>query len=255
MGDKSNSKIRLYVTAGLGEGAVISLDPGQAHYLLNVMRCRPGDTIRLFNGRDGEWRAEIIDLKRKSGTARCMAQLRPQPAEPDVWLLFAPVKKARIDFIAEKATELGAARLLPVVTERTAVSRVNTDRLAANVREAAEQCERLSVPDVAEPAPLAKVLTAWPAERSLVFADTENGTPALAAFSDGQARPPAALLVGPEGGFSPEEHRLLSNSAAAVAVNLGPRILRAETAVAALLTLWQAARGDWRSQTELGDDA
>lgn len=221
------------------------MSDGQAHYLRGVMRRSVGDGLILFNGRDGEWRAELTALDRKSAAALCAEQLRPQEAEPDLWLLFAPVKKARLDIIVEKAVELGASRLQPVITRYTDVDRVKTERLAAQVREAAEQSERLTVPEVMEPVSLKDVLAGWPVERPLMFADEEGGAPALSALQS-IADETAAILIGPEGGFSPDERQAISALPATLRVSLGPRILRAETAVIAMLALWQAARGDWR---------
>jgi 16S rRNA (uracil1498-N3)-methyltransferase len=246
MAAKTNSKIRLYVTTGLGAGADIPLEAGQAHYLRNVMRRQTGDSLLLFNGRDGEWRAEIASLEKHGGTARGIELSRPQKEEPDLCLLFAPIKKARLDVIVEKATELGASRLVPVLTRHTDVERVKEDRLAAQVTEAAEQCERLSVPDVAEPQKLEKVLEAWPKDRPLIFADEAGGAPVLPALLD-LGRKPAAILVGPEGGFAEDERRILSALPFVRRVSLGPRILRAETAALSLLALWQSACGDWAS--------
>jgi 16S rRNA (uracil1498-N3)-methyltransferase len=245
MAPKTHTKIRLLVDGALDEEAPVTLSREQAHYLKDVMRRTAGDGVILFNGRDGEWRAEITELERKSATVHCLEQLRPQSSEPDLWLVFAPVKKARLDIIVEKAVELGVSRLQPVMTRHTDVERVKTARLEAQVREAAEQCERLTVPDVMEPISLSDMLSGWPAERPLLFADEAGGAPALAALQDlGDGG--AAILVGPEGGFAPEERQAIIALPAARRLSLGPRILRAETAVIALLTLWQAARGDWR---------
>lgn len=245
MAAKANTKIRLLVDAALGAEAPVALSREQAHYLRDVMRRTAGDGVILFNGRDGEWRAELAELERKTATARCIEQLRPQAPGSDLWLLFAPVKKARLDIIVEKAVELGASRLQPVITRHTDVERVKTARLAAQVREAAEQCERLTVPDVMDPVALTDALSSWPAERPLLFADEAGGAPALAALQ-GMAGEAAAVLIGPEGGFAPEERQAVTALPQTVRLSLGPRILRAETAVIAMLTLWQAARGDWR---------
>jgi 16S rRNA (uracil1498-N3)-methyltransferase len=245
MAPKANTKIRLFVDGALGSGVSVALSQDQAHYLRGVMRRSLGDGVILFNGRDGEWRAELTELERKSATAECREQLRPQGEEPDLWLLFAPVKKARLDIIVEKAAELGVSRLQPVITRYTDVERVKTERLIAQVREAAEQSERLTVPEVMDPQALNDVLAHWPADRPLIFADEEGGTPALAALQDLEAEN-AAILIGPEGGFAPEERQAISALPVTKRVSLGPRILRAETAVISMLTLWQAARGDWR---------
>lgn len=239
-------KLRLYVTADLGDSAAVTLDLDQSHYLAHVMRAGPGDAVALFNGRDGEWRAAITAVGKKQVTLAVGEMIAEQVAGPDLWLVFAPVKRARIDFIAQKATELGASALLPTFTDFTAVDRVNTDRLAANAREAAEQCLCLAVPDVRAPQKLAALLADWPADRALVFCDeaAEGADPlaALTALEPG----PAALLIGPEGGFSEAERAAIRSLAQATAISLGPRLLRADTAAVAALTLWQTARGDWR---------
>jgi 16S rRNA (uracil1498-N3)-methyltransferase len=245
MAPKANTKIRLLVDGALGADTPVTLSREQAHYLKDVMRRAAGDGVILFNGRDGEWRAELTELERKAATARCVEQLRPQSPELSLWLLFAPVKKARLDIIVEKAVELGVSRLQPVITRHTDVERVKTARLEAQVREAAEQCERLTVPEVMDPVALTDALSGWPAERPLLFADEAGGAPALSALRDMRADE-AAILIGPEGGFAPQERQAVTALPGAVRLSLGPRILRAETAVIAMLTLWQAARGDWR---------
>lgn len=237
-------KIRLFVEAPLGPGAAVALAPPQAHYLLTVMRLRPGDPALLFNGRDGEWRAVLDGGGRREAAMTCEAETRPQATPPDLWLLFAPLKKARTDFVAEKAAELGARRLLPVLTRFTNAERVNAARLRAHAVEAAEQCGLLSVPEVAEPAPLPEVLAGWDPARALHFCD-ETLAGAGPAFAEA-APPPAAVLIGPEGGFAPEEAAMLRRLPFARALSLGPRVLRAETAAVAALALWQARAGDWR---------
>lgn len=243
------TKARLYVAAPLAAGEAVDLPPAQAHYLVHVLRLAPGDGVALFNGRDGEWRAEVAGLAKNRCRLELAAPLRPQVAEPDVWLAFAPLKKDRTDFLVEKATELGAARLLPVFTRHTAAGRVNLERLAAQATEAAEQCERLSVPEVAEPVTLEKLLASWPADRPLFVPDeTGGGEPLPHVLA---ARPGLAawgFLVGPEGGFAATELDALARLPFAVRVGLGPRILRAETAALAALALGQAALGDWTKQ-------
>jgi 16S rRNA (uracil1498-N3)-methyltransferase len=237
---------RLFVAADLAAGAEIALAEGQAHYLRAVMRRAVGDEVRLFNGRDGEWRALLTELGKRRAAARAETRLRPQAAEPDLWLVFAPLKRTATDLIAQKATEMGASALLPVFTARTDAQRVNTDRLAAIAIEAAEQCERLSVPAVAEPRPLDALLGDWPAERRLILCD-ETGTAQPAAEAFGALTPgrPAALMIGPEGGFAKGELDRLRKLEFVTPVALGPRILRAETAAVAVLALWQSALGDW----------
>ncbi len=239
-------KIRLFVRADLGAGAEVPLDAGQAHYLFGVMRLGPGAPVALFNGRDGEWTAEVIEAGRRGGRLVALTASRPQRQPPDLWLLFAPIKKARTDFIVEKATELGAARIQPVFTRFTAAGRVRADRLRAHAVEAAEQCGETFVPEVAEPVRLEALLDGWDAGRQLMFCDEAREAPpareALAAASPG----PWAVLTGPEGGFAPEEAQRLRSLPHVTPVTLGPRVLRADTAACAALTLWQAALGDWR---------
>jgi 16S rRNA (uracil1498-N3)-methyltransferase len=237
-------KVRLFVTADLGPAGAVAPTPEQANYLFNVMRLGPGDMVALFNGRDGEWRAEVETAGRK-GSLRCAELLRDQDTSPDVELLFAPLKKARTDFIAEKATEMGVRRLIPVFTRYTNAERVNAERLRAHAVEAAEQCGILTVPEVAEPRPLGAVLDGWDPARLLMFCDESLAAAPAARVLAEAPRGPWAVLVGPEGGFAPEEQARLRALPFARAVTLGPRILRADTAAVAALALWQAALGDW----------
>jgi 16S rRNA (uracil1498-N3)-methyltransferase len=245
-------RARLFVSEPLAEGASVGLKPAQAHYLRHVLRLKSGDAVGLFNGQDGEWVATIAGFGKGWASVDVGARRRAQRAEPDLWLLFAPIKHARIDFLAQKATELGVARLQPVITARTAVSRVNTDRLAANAVEAAQQTGRLTVPEVAVPKPLTALLEAWPEGRRLMFCDESGSGPpvadALSAVRDG-ARFPWAVLIGPEGGFSTDELDALSKLPFVMPVSLGPRLLRADTAAVAALACWQAALGDWAGAT------
>ncbi len=238
--------VRLHVEADLAAGAEVPLDPAQAHYLKNVMRRAPGDAVRLFNGRHGEWQATIAALGKGKGTVTAEAQTRPQASEADLWLLAAPIKRTAIDFVAAKATELGVSAIQPVFTRRTAVTRVNDARLRANMIEAAEQCERLSVPEVRGAAPLEKVLDAWPRGRRLLFADeTRSGRPIAEALADERTKMPEpwAILIGPEGGFAPEELQRIRALHGVVPVSLGARLLRADTAALAALAVWQAVIG------------
>ena len=245
--DDLRSKNRLFVDADLTDGATVGLPHAQAHYLTNVLRARPGDRVSLFNGRDGEWLAEIDGFGKGWCSLALRSQVREQFSAPDLWLLFAPVKRNRIDLIAEKATELGVSVLWPVNTKRTNMGRVNTDRLTANAVEAAEQCERLTVPEVREPLALDKVLADWPEERTLYYMDeTGSGAPAAQVFgAAGRSASPAAVLIGPEGGFDKSELDALAALPFSCPVGLGPRILRADTAAIAALTCWQALCGDW----------
>lgn len=239
------ARFRLFVTADLTAGAVLDLPREQAHYLTTVMRAREGEAVLLFNGRHGEWRAVIARLGKAAATLAVEAATRPQAAEPDLWLLAAPIKKERIDLVAEKASELGASALWPVFTRRTVMGRVNADRLAAHLVEAAEQCERLSVPDLLPPCPLDKALAGWDPQRILLFLDETGGGPPLAQVLAGLPDGKLAVLVGPEGGFDPAEREVLARLPFARPVSLGPRILRAETAAIAALAVVQALRGDW----------
>jgi 16S rRNA (uracil1498-N3)-methyltransferase len=207
------------------------------------MRLASGAPILLFNGQDGEWRAILTDASKRGAIATCDSRTRPQHMPPDLWLLFAPIKKARTDFIVEKAVELGAARILPVHTRHTNSERIRQDRLQAHAVEAAEQCGATYVPEVAELVPLDRLLAQWPEGRRLYWCDEAAiGQPATLTHATG----PAAILIGPEGGFSTEEAIRLRNRPGVTTLSLGPRILRADTAAVAALTLWQAACGDWR---------
>lgn len=251
--DSPKPTARLFIDADLAEGLAIAPDRGQSHYLANVMRVRPGDAVALFNGRDGEWRGRVADVARNAVTLTCEAQSRVQAPEPDVWLAFAPLKKTPTDFLVEKATELGVARLIPVFTRFTAASRVNRERLAARAVEAAEQCERLSVPEVADGVSLGRFVSAWPADRPLLVLDeTGSGRPIAAALADfvaekpGAPRPAHGFLIGPEGGFATSELDGIRKHPFVTPVSVGPRILRAETAAVAALACWQALAGDWR---------
>lgn len=239
-------KIRLHVEAPLAEGAEIALDRGQSNYLVTVMRLAAGAEVAVFNGRDGEWRAALTDAHRKAATLTARERTRAQETLPDLHLLFAPIKKARTDFVVEKACELGCARVRPVLTRYTRSERLNLDRLRAHMIEAAEQCGGVSVPGLDPPQQLVAAMADWPRERVLIFCDEARTAPPMAEALTGVARgTPAALLIGPEGGFAPEEAERLRAHPAALPVSLGPRILRADTAAVAALALAQAALGDW----------
>ncbi len=237
----AESAPRLFVDQPLAAGATLTLPPPQSHYLAQVMRRAVGDAVRLFDDRTGEWLARISAVGRKAVTVAIEASLGPRETVPDLWLCAAPLKRGRIDWVAEKACELGVARLLPVVTRRTVVDKLNLDRLRAHMVEAAEQCGRTSLPELAEPVTLAALLRDWPAGRTLYFADEAGGaTPLAAAVRARAIAAPAAILIGPEGGFLPEERAAIAALADAVPVSLGPRILRADTAAVAAVAVWQA---------------
>lgn len=235
---------RLYLPQSLSAGMQIDLPKDQAHYLSTVLRKREGDAVRLFNGEDGEWRAAITEASKKSVSLTIGEQLRAPATMPDIWLLFAPIKKARTEFIIEKATELGAAQIHPVITARTQHPRLRMDRVRAQIIEAAEQTERLDIPQSFEPVKLMDLLSGWDAARTLVFADEAGDVPAAKTVLAGLSGP-AAILIGPEGGFDDKERTYLRSLPFVRPVSLGPRILRADTAAVSLLTLWQSACGDW----------
>ncbi len=248
------AKVRLYVEQPLGPGQPVALTREQAHYLFGVMRLAPGDPVALFNGQEGEWRAVVAETGKRGGTLTCETQTAAQRRPPDLWLLFAPIKKARTDFIVEKAVEMGAARICPVQTEYTNSERIRRDRLQAHAVEAAEQCGGTFVPEVADLARLDRVLADWPADRQIFFCDEALAGDGASSFlkysgerapASGAEPPSSAILIGPEGGLSDSERVRLAAMPAAHAVALGPRILRADTAAVAALTLWQAQLGDW----------
>ena len=234
---------RLYVEAALDMDVAVPVDGNAAHYLLSVMRVKDGDAVLLFDGLSGEWAARAEQIRKRDLILRCVEQTKALETVPDFWLCSAPIKKGRIDLIAEKACELGVARLVPVRTERSVVDKVNLDRLQSHLVEAAEQCGRTALPDLAKLIPLARLLEDWPADRALFFADETGGEPMVASFASN--RGPAALLVGPEGGFTSTERALIRAVPAARPISLGPRILRAETAAIAATSCWMAANGDW----------
>jgi 16S rRNA (uracil1498-N3)-methyltransferase len=232
----------VFVRQPLSEGANVELDRGQANYLGNVMRLVLGAELLVFDGYSGEWLARVAEAARKHMTLAITRKTREPETMPDVWLAFAPVKRAQTDWLVEKATELGASRLIPVMTQRTVAERVKLERLEAIAIEAAEQCGRTIVPEIAAPVTLKQLLTGRDGERRLYFADEAGGEVAAEAFKPG----PALLLTGPEGGFANEERAAIRAADNSVAISLGPRILRAETAALATLAAYMALAGDWR---------
>ena len=240
------SSQRLFVDLPLTEGAIISCDREQTNYLKNVLRAKTGDQLLVFNGRDGEWAAEIIKLAKRSMQLALVRRARLQEFGPDIDYLFAPLKRARLDYMVQKATEMGVRRLQPVLSERTIARRVNLERMAANAVEAAEQCGILHIPEVVEPTSLVATLDDWQESRRLIFcdesADHMSPVESLTQLMSG----PLAVLTGPEGGFSPEERQLLRSKPFVTPIWLGPRIMRADTAAVAALTLVNALLGDWQ---------
>ena len=232
---------RLFVGQALAANAEVVVDGAPANYLANVLRLRAGDRVKLFDDCSGEWLAEIAEAGKKRVALRTTEHLREREPVPDLWLLFAPIKRGRIDWLVEKATELGVARLVPILTRRTIVDRLNLDRLRAHSIEAAEQCERTALPELAEPLKLDALLDSWPEGRRLYFADEGGGLPLGEAALPGSA----AILIGPEGGFTEEERAAIRALPEAAPVSLGPRILRADTAAIAAIALWMARAGDW----------
>ena len=242
------AKIRLYVTQRLAAGQPVHLNEAQAHYLFSVMRLAVGGQALLFNGQDGEWLAEVHEAGKRKGLLVALQQTRRQSLPPDLWLLFAPIRKARMEFIVEKAVELGAARIQPVLTEFTNAERIRRDKMRAHATEAAEQCGATYVPEIGDLMRLGDLLRDWSDDRQLIYCD-EKAPPVfdVASFAR-KAKPsdPAAILIGPEGGFSDTEREMLHALPFVRPISLGPRILRAETAALAALSVWQASQGDWR---------
>jgi 16S rRNA (uracil1498-N3)-methyltransferase len=249
---------RLFIDTPLIPGTPVPLAKDESHYLMSVLRRAAGDPVRVFNGRDGEWEAKITEATRKGALLELVEQVRPQAPVPDLWLLFAPVKRTQTNLIIEKATELGVREIHPVSTRRTQNDRIKLDRFHLIAKEAAEQTERLDLPVIQDITRLDKALESWDPSRTLIYCDEAGdeadrpwggeagrGRPMLDALT-ADAATKAAILIGPEGGFAPEERAALRDLPFVCPVTLGPRILRAETAVMAALTLWQAGSGDWR---------
>jgi 16S rRNA (uracil1498-N3)-methyltransferase len=238
---------RVYLDAPLAAGQAVSFDRAQANYLLNVLRLKHGDALLLFNGRDGEWQARLAGTGKRALTAVIGERMREQPRPSDLHFLFAPLKHARLDYLVQKAVEMGAARLQPVITRHTQVARVNLDRMRANVIEAAQQCGILTLPEVAEPVTFKAAIGPADTDRLLVFCDEDAEVKDPMAALAARAGLPLAVLIGPEGGFAEEERDALLKRPNVVRIALGPRILRADTAAVAALALVQAVLGDWRS--------
>lgn len=236
------SLTRLFIDQPLADGVTVLIEGGQAHYLSGVMRLKAGDRIALFDDVSGEWRGRIEQVVKRQVRVKIDGKVCEREEVPNLWLLAAPIKKGRIDWMAEKACELGVARFRPVITQRTVVDKVKAERLRAHMIEAAEQCERTALPVLDEEVKLGKLLGDWPADRVLIFADEEGGAPMAQVVKPG----PAAILIGPEGGFTDEERAAIKAVPQAIGVSLGPRILRADTAMAAAVSLWMALAGDWR---------
>ncbi len=245
------TSIRLFLrSTRFVAGSTVSLDRNQANYLVNVLRLSDGAGIRVFNGRDGEWRAILRGGGRKSWSLEIGEPLRAQPPHPDLHYLFAPLKQARLDYMVQKAVEMGAGRLRPVLTQHGQVSKVNLERMESNAIEAAEQCGLLTIPAIDEPIALRHLLETWSGRedgRRLIFCDEGEARADPLSILSGVASAPLAVLIGPEGGFSVEERQLLRSRPFVIALPLGPRILRADTAAVAALALVQSALGDWRN--------
>jgi 16S rRNA (uracil1498-N3)-methyltransferase len=241
---------RLFVDAPLAAGARLALEAGQANYLKNVLRLKAGDGVLVFNGRDGEWRASLAEGGKRSAALTVNEQTRPQTTPLDLHYLFAPLKHARLDYMVQKAVEMGASRLQPITMQHSQVPRINLERMRANAIEAAEQCGILSIPEIAEPSSFERMIATREPERVLVFcdetADVRDPVAALEAVRKGPAPPPLAVLIGPEGGFAEHERAALARLSNMVRLALGPRILRADTAAVAALALVGSVLGDWR---------
>lgn len=237
---------RLYTAFDLVDGQSIPLLDGQNHYLKNVLRLKAGDSVLVFNGRDGEWRANVSHLGKKDGIVALQERTRPQTQGADLWLLFAPVKRGRLEWLVEKAAELGVSMLQPVLTQHCEVRKLNDDRLQAHLVEAAEQCERLDVPEYRSAVTLDELLKDWPDDRRLVVCAEKGEARPIADYLLDNKNTPCGFLTGPEGGFSQNELALLRSRPYVDLVSLGPRVLRADTAVCAALSCWQAVCGDWR---------
>ena len=242
---KKMGRIRLYVSQPLQVNQSVSLDEAQSHYLSNVMKLKLGEEVFCFDGQSGEYKAQISQIGKKQCLLSVIEQTKPYQAVPDIWLIFAPVKKDNTDFIIQKATELGVRKIIPLITRYTISERIKKERFIAQAIEAAEQCRRVDIPEISDIAKFADLWQTWDKTRQLYYMDeTLEGKPVAQAFAN--AHDPCAILVGPEGGFSSDELAMLRKMTFAQGVKLGSRILRAETAVAAALSCWQALSGDWQ---------
>ncbi|MBU1209694.1 MAG: 16S rRNA (uracil(1498)-N(3))-methyltransferase [Alphaproteobacteria bacterium] len=238
---------RLFVDAPLAAGVALSCTDDKAHYILNVLRLKAGDAILVFNGREGEWRARLSDVTKRRCSLVPEEQVRPQDNGPDLVYLFAPLKRSRLDYMVQKAVELGVSRLQPVFTRRTVADRVNLERMRANAIEAAEQCGILRIPEVSEPVALTALIDVWDENRRIIFCDEAAAQTDPVAILSGLEQGPLAVLIGPEGGFAPEEREALNARTFTTAIPLGPRIMRADTAAVAALALVNAVLGDWKA--------
>lgn len=245
----SKPKIRLFVNEPYASGATLTLSVGQSHYLSHVMRCREGEVVAVFNGRDGQWRSEIAAIGKKSVTLALISQMQRQQPSPDVWLAFAPIKH-KTELVVEKAVELGASALMPVFTRHTVVRSINHDKLKAHAIEAAEQCGRHDVPAITEYKHIASLLAAWPKNRLLLHADEGGGGKDLKKVLSGLSAIACGVLIGPEGGFAADERQMLQQAPFVRPFGMGPRILRADTAAVAALACVQAWAGDWSEKPE-----
>lgn len=246
MAIRDPSSQRLFIDAALAPGAVVSLNQDQTHYLTNVMRQKAGSGLLVFNGRDGEWTAELSDVKKRSASIAIGRQVRPQVSGPDIVYAFAPLKRSRLDYMVQKAAEMGVAAIQPVLTQFTIAERVNLDRMRANAIEAAEQCGVLWAPEIRAPVSLQMLVRDWPAERALIFCDETGGSEnPLDVLARVKAQS-LGVLIGPEGGFAEDERRLLLGCSFVTPVSLGPRVMRADTAAVAALALVNSVLGDWR---------
>lgn len=245
MSNKS-SRTRLFINEGFIAGTEFLVDGNQGHYLVNVLRVKIGEIVTLFNGDQGEWCAEIIKVKKGKAFLKILEQVSEQTYDPDLWYLFAPVKKARVDYMIQKATELGVSYIRPVMTQHTNLDRIKDEKIIANMVEAAEQCGRMTVPKLDVMTSLEDMLGGWPEDRGLIFCDEAGDAKSFSDLEKSYEK--WAVLIGPEGGFSSEERELIRNHPNSQAVTLGPRILRADTAAVAALSLWQSILGDWHNE-------